>query len=29
MLVMCAEYPAKLFDTQGGWVDTYPINESP
>ena len=28
MLVMCAEYPAKLFDTQGDWVDTYPINES-
>ena len=28
MLVMCAEYPAKLFDTQGDWVDTYPINDS-
>ena len=28
MLVVCVEYPAKLFDTQDDWVDTCPINES-
>ena len=28
MLVVCVEYPAKLFDTQGDWVDTCPVNES-
>ena len=24
MLVVCVEYPAKLFGTQGDWVDTCP-----
>ena len=28
MLVVCVEYPAKLFDTQGDGVDTCPVNES-